>query len=393
MFDGLVFGWRTALLTVVVVQLVTIAIALPRVLANNLANRSLAALLVVLAGILTPWLIGFAGFYDRWPWLTFAPFAVPLAVAPLFWFYVHALVSGRWPARPLLHLTPAAMQFGYMAASFMLPMPLKDAWSAFALGTVNDVAWLGTAAGLAGYGALTGRLLSRYRILLAAQRSDDVRYAARWLSRAAAAMLVLLPVWAIYAVWNAVSPLGYLTLMGLHVGIAVFALYLAIEGWRHAALRFPPIDTLVAVPAPAATARDWRARLGLGGHRPIRELGRGSRAELGDAGASAGNQHGSPVARAQRGTWARFLRLHQWAALRDGRCGHRLRRRRRPARSRARRGVQLQGKLQPRFPGMLRHDAFGISPDGARANVANHEYRRRDAILRRVGGGDRSHRR
>ncbi|MBC7989890.1 MAG: AraC family transcriptional regulator, partial [Luteimonas sp.] len=152
MLDGLVFGWRTALLTVAVVQLVAIAIALPRALANNLANRTLAALLVVLAGILTPWLIGFAGFYDRWPWLTFAPFAVPLAVAPLFWCYVHSLVSGRWPARPLLHLTPAAMQFGFMAASFLLPIPLKDAWAEFALGTVNDVAWLGTAAGLAGYG-------------------------------------------------------------------------------------------------------------------------------------------------------------------------------------------------------------------------------------------------
>ena len=139
-------------------------------------------------------------------------------------------------------------------------MPLKDAWAEFALGTVNDVAWLGTAAGLAGYGGLTGRLLSRYRVLLAAQRSDDVRYAARWLSRAAGAMLVLLPVWAVYAVWNAVSPLGYLTLMGLHVGIAVFALYLAIEGWRHAALRFPPIDTLVPAPAPAGTTRDWRAQ-------------------------------------------------------------------------------------------------------------------------------------
>lgn len=260
MLNGLVFGWRTALLTVVVVQLVTIAISLPRVLVNNLANRTLAALLVVLAGILTPWLIGFAGFYDRWPWLTFAPFAVPLAVAPLFWFYVHSLVSGRWPARPLLHLTPAAMQFGFMATSFLLPMPLKGAWAEFALGTVNDVAWLGTAAGLAGYGAFTGRLLSRYRVLLAAQRSDDARYAARWLSRAAGAMLLLLPVWAVYAVWNAISPLNYLTLMGLHVGIAVFALYLAVEGWRHAALRFPPIDTLVPTLAPAGTTRDWRAQ-------------------------------------------------------------------------------------------------------------------------------------
>lgn len=261
MSGELVFGWRTALLGVVVVQLIVIAAALPRVLANNLANRTLAALLVVLAGILTPWLIGFAGFYDRWPALTFAPFAVPLAVAPLFWFYVHALVAGRWPAQPWLHLAPAAVQFGFMAASFLLPMPLKDRWADFALGPVNDIAWLGTVAGLAGYGAATTRLLGRYRTLLAGQRSDDARYAGRWLGRAAGAMLALLPVWAVYAIWNLVSPLGYFALMGLHIGIAVFALYLAVEGWRHAALRFPAIDTLDPAPQPApAAARDWRAQ-------------------------------------------------------------------------------------------------------------------------------------
>ena len=83
MLEGLVFGWRTAVLTVAVVQLLAIAAALSRPLANRAANRTLAALLVVLAGILMPWLIGFAGFYDRWRWLTFAPFQITLAVAPL----------------------------------------------------------------------------------------------------------------------------------------------------------------------------------------------------------------------------------------------------------------------------------------------------------------------
>ena len=67
------------------------------------------------------------------------------------------------------------MQFGFMAASFLLPMPLKDAWAEFALGTINDVAWLATAAGLAGYGAFTGRLLSRYRVLLAARNAALTR--------------------------------------------------------------------------------------------------------------------------------------------------------------------------------------------------------------------------
>lgn len=80
MLDGLIFGWRTAILTFAVVQLLALALALSRVLVNRVANRTLSALLIVLAAILMPWLIGFAGFYDRWRWLTFAPFQITLAV-------------------------------------------------------------------------------------------------------------------------------------------------------------------------------------------------------------------------------------------------------------------------------------------------------------------------
>lgn len=260
MFDHLVFGWRSALLTVAVMQLLAIAAALPWTLVNRTANRTLAALLIVVAGVLMPWLIGFAGFYDRWHWLTFAPFACPLAIAPLLWCYVHALVDGRWPVRPGLHLGPAAAHLLFMTASFLLPMPSKQAWSDLALKPVDQAVWLGAAVGLTAYGVACLRLLRRYRRILATQRSDDHRYAARWLSRAVGATLTLLPVWAIYAVWNAVSPLGYFTLMGLHLAIAVFAVYLAVEGWRHAALPFPSMDALTPPPVPEPAGRDWRAQ-------------------------------------------------------------------------------------------------------------------------------------
>eukprot|EP01035_Chromulina_nebulosa_P042027 gene42027-56899_t len=74
--------------------------------------------------------------------------------------------------------------------------------------------------GLAAYGLADLRLLSRYRRLLANQRSDDQRFAARWLSRASAATLLLLPIWATYALWDWWQPIGYRGLMGLYVAIA-----------------------------------------------------------------------------------------------------------------------------------------------------------------------------
>ena len=99
MLEGLSFGWRTAVLTVAVAQLLILATALTRTIANRTANRTLATLLVVLAGQVMPWLIGFSGFYDKWMWLTFAPFQITLAVAPLGWLYVVNLAAGALLAK------------------------------------------------------------------------------------------------------------------------------------------------------------------------------------------------------------------------------------------------------------------------------------------------------
>lgn len=258
MEETLVFGWRTAVLAVTVTQLLVIAIALFRPLANRVANRTLAILLLVLTGVVTPWMIGFAGFYDRWRWLTFAPFQITLAVAPLLWLYAQALTTGRWPAHGWRHLLPAATQFAYLSGGFLLPMTAKERWANLTYAPVTHATDLLTVLGLAIYGAAGLRLLRRYRSELAEQRSDDARFAGRWLARALAAAALLLPVWAGYAGWNAVDPLGYRGLMGLYLAIAAFALFLGIEGWRHAALPFPQIGAPEA--APAAPGRDWRGQ-------------------------------------------------------------------------------------------------------------------------------------
>lgn len=257
MMDGLSFGWRTAVLAVAAVQLLALAGALTRPLPNRVANRTLAALLIVLVGVVTPWMVGFAGFYDRWRWLTFAPFQLTLAVAPLLWLYAVALTTGAWPPGGRRHLAPAAAQLAYLAGGFLLPLPLKERWADLSYRPVGVATDLGAVAGLAIYGAAGLRLLGRYRAWLAEQRSDDARFASRWLQRAFAAAAALLPVWAAFVGWNVVAPIGYRGLMGLYVAIAAFALFIGIEGWRHAALPFPHLPA--SAPAPPTPGRDWRA--------------------------------------------------------------------------------------------------------------------------------------
>ena len=258
MLEGLSFGWRSAVLSVAAAQLLFLAVALLRPVQNRNANRALAALLVIAVGVFTPWLIGFAGFYDKWRWLSFAPFSITLAIAPLFYLYVNGLTRGVLPERALLHLAPAALQFGYLALCFVaLRQPFKNEW----LSTQSDIYGFLTGAGVivgcVHYGLKCQYLLRRYRTRLAQERSDDHRYAAEWISRSIGALFIFLTLFAAYEVWNLFDPLGYRGLMGLYLGVAAFALYLAVEGWRHAALAFPKMELAAQPEASAPEARDW----------------------------------------------------------------------------------------------------------------------------------------
>ncbi|QXQ08231.1 AraC family transcriptional regulator [Sphingosinicellaceae bacterium] len=265
----LVFGWRTALLAVVTIQLVLLATALARQTRNRPANRTLAALLVILAGMITPWMIGFAGFYDKWRWLSFAPFAISLAIAPLAYLYNHALIHGRWPVAGWRHVMPAGVQFAYLGGAFVsLRQPFKNEWLDRSSIAYDAITGIGVVAGLVIYGAASRSLIRRYDAWLPRQRSDDHRFALAWLSRAVAALFVLLAVWAAYGVTDLVRPLGYGGLMGLYVGIAAIALFIAIEGWRHAALPFPQmVDAEPSLPP----SPSWKTRADAWAERVRRE--------------------------------------------------------------------------------------------------------------------------
>lgn len=255
----LVFGWRTALLTLAGVQLLVLAAALALAPRNAAANRTLGALLAVLVGLLVPFAIGFAGFYDAFPWLSFAPFAIPLAVGPLAYGYAHAAVLGRLPQRFWLHLILPGLQFAYLLFCFVHPVAWKTAWDGSVQGPfvtpLIDVLVIG---GFSAYALAALVLIRRYRAALRQQRSDDLRYAATWVSAALAAFIAWLVLWIGFTVWEwAFGSLGYFRQLSLYLMLAGIGLYLGVEGWRHAGMAFPRLEELS--PLPAEPRRDWRA--------------------------------------------------------------------------------------------------------------------------------------
>ena len=193
------FGWRGAFLLAVLLPVAILANALTVPIRNRIANRTLAALLVVPAGVATPWMIGFAGFYDRWQWLSYVPFSVNLAVPPLLWLFTHALTRGRGPRGAVWHLVPAARQAFYKIGQAVFPFEPT-------IGTLFD---LTLAFGAVEYGAMALATLRRYRTELADLRSDDALYAAHWLGRAIVATLALLTIAIGYKIVGQFVSLGY----------------------------------------------------------------------------------------------------------------------------------------------------------------------------------------
>lgn len=101
----LLLGWRTALLGAAILQLLALAIVLAVGEGVRAANRLLSALLIVIAGMLVPYTIGFAGFYDAWRGLTFLPVSISLA-----FFFLKLPASGIVVDLPLIAGFPAVAQ-------------------------------------------------------------------------------------------------------------------------------------------------------------------------------------------------------------------------------------------------------------------------------------------
>lgn len=212
------------------------------------ARRSLGALLIVLCGVLTPFTIGYAGFYDRWPWLSFAPFAVPLAMGPLLYAHLNALIFDR--PIPRWHASLPVVQFAYQAIAFCLPLDLRGAFD-------RDVQrpWLDPIlaalllASMIGYAVAGLRALRRHRGWLLARRSDLA--ASRRVQAVLVAYAAIVTVRTGYLIADAlIAPLSYFDMFGFYVVLAVVGNYLAIEGWRQADARPQPIVEPIE--------RDWR---------------------------------------------------------------------------------------------------------------------------------------
>ncbi len=244
-------------------QALVLALLLVAARRNAVANRLLAALLTVMVLRITPYIIGFAGVYDVYPWLTFAPFELSLAFGPLLYLYVRRLTDGPLPPRWMLHLAPAAVQLAYYLVAFSLPLQTKWAWN----DTVHEP-WLvpvETAAALlsiGGYLAASWRRYGAYQRWLDENLSNREELRLGWMRGFLLACGGLLVLWTGFTLteWF-VRRLDYLDRFPFYLALAALVYYLALEGWRHAGLAYPlptdaPADEDLPAHPPAAPVAD-----------------------------------------------------------------------------------------------------------------------------------------
>ena len=239
-----------------------VALLLTCTRSNTSANRLLALLLVVFVMKLMPYILGFAGYYDAYPWLSFAPFGLGLAIGPLLYLHVGRLTRADLPRGGYWHLLPGALQFGYRAVMFMQPQATKDAW--------NDRVhrdWIDPAEtflellSFAVYLWLALRAYRAYQHWLDTHLSNREEFRIVWLRNVLVAFALVWPLWALYETLSYAIDFDYFQRFPLYVCFTLLVFYLGMEGWRHADTAYPqPSAATTApevIPRAEPTGRDW----------------------------------------------------------------------------------------------------------------------------------------
>jgi AraC-like DNA-binding protein len=117
--------------TILLLGLIQGAIVVGTLLATKrdyLAHRFLAALIFLVSLKLVPYVLGFSGFYQQYPWLSYAPFELESGFGPLLYFFVLTRTAEKLPKGWGWHLVPLAIEAVYYSVMFLQPLEFKDSW-------------------------------------------------------------------------------------------------------------------------------------------------------------------------------------------------------------------------------------------------------------------------
>ncbi|MEP2735815.1 MAG: AraC family transcriptional regulator [Erythrobacter sp.] len=216
-----------------------------------LAARFFLALLIAWVMLTVPYIIGFAGAYAVFPWLTFAPFNTELWLGPLWLLTVRALTEESLPERWWLWLAPGLMQTLYYTGCFLLIGPewgMGETAGAikFAFSDAVHRPYIVPLETLAGLSLIayasweSWRRIALYRAWIGDEHSNAERVDLFWLQIAGFAIIALALMWvAVDVAATLLGGLSYFTNFWFYSASGLVVLWLALQFLARSDRRFP----------------------------------------------------------------------------------------------------------------------------------------------------------
>lgn len=248
------FGPMSIVLLLGAVQGLVVASVILFSRSNRDANRFLAGLIILLTLKLVPYIIGYAGFYDAYPWLDLAPFDLPLGIGPLAYLYYHRLLRNTLPARWGLHLLPLLLQVIVGTALFLQPMTFKNDYELGAASLVNRFEGALIILSITAYLSITLRILRDYQSGMANTYSDLYTSSIRFLKASYWLIAVTMGLFCVAIFFGRfVSPISYFQMFPLYLLLTAAVYALGLGAWRFAHVDLP--SPLALAPEPT---QDWK---------------------------------------------------------------------------------------------------------------------------------------
>ena len=212
-FSGLDITARAALMLAACAMLLLVSLGLSVRNIETRSSRFLAGFFLVVAMSFIPQIIGFSGFYQKWPELTFLPINNVLLLPGLLYLHAFTLMHDKPIGRRYWLLLPGVLQFVYYLILFLIFDDYRDKWAFSRAYHTPYVFPLEVIVALLMFVALFYVILrdsNRYQRFLEQTESIPVEFKPVWLKQmiyAFSAVLILLAGQNLYKVL--VAPISY----------------------------------------------------------------------------------------------------------------------------------------------------------------------------------------
>lgn len=259
----IVINWRSALMFALCLPMVVAALMLMTRPVERRANLFLGGLLIAVAMVQIPQIIGFSQFYSIWPGLTFFPFDTELYLGPLFYLHAWALMHDkplRWRWGLLI---PGLLQTIYYTTAFFALGDYENKWAYN--GAVHDpfitpIETILAIGFILGAVYFVSKMIKTYNVFLVETQSAKLDYDPVWLRRLNRAFILAGAIFLVFRIVD-LTPGGISYMAGFPIQLIMTAImaWLGFEALSRTSRPFPKIYTPSIKPQDETSPkeRDW----------------------------------------------------------------------------------------------------------------------------------------